>query len=151
MKKLRAESLEDRVLHRKHSIPPLKVLKVHCSLALILVQLLEEARTKASLISARPPSLASTLSSYILCTLSCIFCYPNCLCIQLTFSHLLLLPPPPLSPSFPLISSSKHQGCGLPAKGASEKKKKDFEVIADICCTPSRLLLRVRLCLIASL
>lgn len=29
MKKLRAKSLEDRVLHRKHSIPPLKVLKVH--------------------------------------------------------------------------------------------------------------------------
>lgn len=43
MKKLRAESLEDRVLHRKHSIPPLKVLKVHCSLALILIQLLGDA------------------------------------------------------------------------------------------------------------
>lgn len=129
MKKLKAESLEDRVLHRKHSIPPLKVLKVHCSLALILIQLLEEAWTKASLISARPPSLAFTLSPYILYSLLFfVSCFPNCL----TYSHLLFLPP---SLSFPLISSSQHQGCGLPAKGPSEKRK-TLKVTPDICCTP---------------
>lgn len=66
MKKLRAESLEDRVLHRKHSIPPLKVLKVHCSLAVILIQLLGETGTKASLISAHPLSLNFILSLHLI-------------------------------------------------------------------------------------
>lgn len=59
MEKFRAQRLEDRLVHRKHSIPPFKVLKVHCSPALILIQRLEEAPTKASLISRCPPSPAN--------------------------------------------------------------------------------------------